>query len=119
VSTPGSSGFENRGVASDLVQTVDEIKDRIDAVWVRRAQRIDHLDGSGVIDLFGTEAASLVDVAANGRNDVCASGARHLHRVAADAAGRAHHNEALAAVTPSRSSDPSAVIAAMGSAVRK
>jgi hypothetical protein len=39
--------------------------------------------------------ASFVGVAANRRDNVRAAGARHLHRIAADPAGRAHHNEAL------------------------
>jgi hypothetical protein len=62
---------------------------------VRRAQRVNYVDGFGVVDFFGTEAASFVDVAANRGDDVRAAGAGHLHRVAADPAGGTHHNEAL------------------------
>jgi hypothetical protein len=43
---------------------------------VRRAQRVNYLDGFGVVDFFGTEAASFVGVAANRRDDVRAAGAR-------------------------------------------
>ena len=78
------------------MRTVDEIEDCVDTVRVRRAHRVDYLDGLGVVDFFGAEAASFVGIAANGRDDVRAVGARHLHRVAADRAGRAHDNEALA-----------------------
>ena len=73
-----------------------QIEDGVDAVRVSRAHRIDHVDGVGVVNLFGAKAASLVDVAANRCDHVRAPGARHLDRVAADTAGRAHHNEALA-----------------------
>lgn len=57
------------------------------------------IDGNGLLSPAKhnqVEAASFVDVAANGRDDVRAAGARHLRRVAAGSAGRAHHNEALA-----------------------
>ena len=91
-----ASRLENLSVAADCVRTVDEIEDRVNAVRVSRAQRVNHVDGFGVVDFFGAEAASFVGVAANRRDDVRAAGARHLHRVAADPAGRAHHNEALA-----------------------
>ena len=49
----------NLSVAADCFRTVDEIEDRGDAVRVRCAQRVDHLDGFGVVDFFGTEAATL------------------------------------------------------------
>ncbi len=62
----------SRRIASDpLTRSM-----RIDAVRVRRAQRIDHLDGVGVVDFFGTEVARFVDVAANGRDNVRATRVR-------------------------------------------
>ena len=63
---------------------------------MRPAQCINYVDGVGVVNLFGTESVSLVDVAANRRNHMHAARARHLDRVAADPAGRAHHNQTLA-----------------------
>jgi len=59
---------------------------------------------------------SFVGVSANRRDDVRAAGARHLHRVASYSAGRAHHNEALIRGDAQQLEDPSAAIAATGSA---
>ena len=57
-----ASRVENLSVAADRVRTVDEIEDRVDTVRVRRAQRVNYVDGFGVVDFFGTEAASFVGV---------------------------------------------------------
>jgi hypothetical protein len=65
-----ASGPENLSVAADCLRIVDEIEDRVNAVRVRRAQRVNYLDGFGVVDFFGTETASFVGVAANRRDDV-------------------------------------------------
>jgi hypothetical protein len=60
---------------------------RIDAGGVRRTQRFDYFNGFGAVDFFGTQgAASFVGVAPNRRDDVRATRARYLHRVAADPA---------------------------------
>ena len=50
---------------------------------VSGAQRIDRVHGLAVVHLLGAQAASLPGVAADGRDDVRAARARHLHRVAA------------------------------------
>jgi hypothetical protein len=91
-----AAGLDNLRVAADCVRAVDEIEDCVDAVRVSRSQRVGHLDGFGVVHLFGAEAACLVGVTADGRDDVHAAGARDLHRIAADPTGRARHNEDLA-----------------------
>jgi hypothetical protein len=91
-----ASRFENFSVAGDGVLAVDEIEDRVHAVGVSGVQRAYYVHGFGVVNFFGTEAASFAGVAANGGEDVRAAGARHLHRVAADAARRAHYDDALA-----------------------
>ena len=91
-----ASWLENLSVPADYVRAVDEIEDSLDAVRVRPVQRIDNVDGFGVVDFFSTKAASFVGVASNRRDDVRAAVARHLHRIAADPAGGAHHNQALA-----------------------
>jgi len=91
-----AGAFENLAVTADSVRTVDEVENGIDPIRMRRAQRVDHLAGFGIVDFFGTETASLVGVAANGRDDMRAAGVRHLHRVAADSAGRANYDQTLA-----------------------
>ena len=74
-----ASSFENLSVATDRVLAVDEIEDRVDTIRVRRAQCADYVDAFGVVNFFGTEAASLVGVAENGCDDMRAAGPRHLH----------------------------------------
>ena len=91
-----AAGLDEFGVGPDGVRAADQIQDRVDAAGVSRAQRAGHVDGLAVVDFRGAEATSLVGVAADGRDDVRTAGQRHLHRVAADPAGRAHHHQALA-----------------------
>ena len=90
-----AAGFENLRIAADCIRIVDEIEDRINALWMSRLQRADYIAGFGIVNFLGAEGASFVGVAANGGNDVCAAGASHLDRVASDPAGRAHYNQAL------------------------
>jgi hypothetical protein len=63
---------------------------------VRSAQRVDHVDGLGVVNLFCANATSFANISANCGDNVRAPVPRHLHRMAADPAGCAHHNDALA-----------------------
>src|SRR5271163_4133490 len=68
-------------IAADGVGTADQVKDSIDAVGMMGVQRIYHVNSLGVVHLLGSEITRLVDVTANGRDDMCAAGASHLHRV--------------------------------------
>jgi hypothetical protein len=91
-----AAGPDEVRVAADGVRAADQIEDRVDATWVSRTQRAVHVDGLVIVDLLGAQAAGLVGVAADSRDDVHAAGQRHLHRVAAHPAGRAHHHQVLA-----------------------
>src|ERR1700751_1999257 len=79
--------LENLSVAAYRLWTVDEIEDRVDTVRIGLPQRVDDIGGVAVIDILGAETAGLFDVAANGRDDVRATGERHLHRRACSTAG--------------------------------
>src|ERR1700735_264209 len=58
-----ASRFENFSVAGDCVFAIDEIEDCVDAVGVSCADRVDYVDGFGVVSFFGPEAASFISVA--------------------------------------------------------
>src|ERR1700691_3881945 len=91
----GAAGLDDVRVAADGVRAVDQIEDAVDPARVSRVDRVDDVDSRGVVDLLSAETAAPIGVAADRRDDMRAAGARHLHRIAANPAGRAHDHQQL------------------------
>ena len=90
------SGPDDLGVATDGVGTIHQVKDGIDAIGMIGMERIDHVNGQAVVDLLGA-IRMLPCWRRRGQSRwMRAPGVGHLHRVAANAARRAHHHDVLA-----------------------